>query len=125
MVRLLLAHGADVENATGSYDSPLLAAIHANHLSIVQSLPDAGADVDRTVNETPLSQAAFDGKVEVMEELLEKGVNVGEPKFGSTLLHMHAKDVRMQRFNCYLKTCPARQRQQTSVTMPWKSSQRR
>ncbi|KAL8917787.1 MAG: hypothetical protein Q9172_005689 [Xanthocarpia lactea] len=77
VVRLLLDHGADVENANESSDTPLLAAIRANHLSIVQALLDAGADVDHTVDETPLSQAAFEGKLEVMEELLEKGANIG------------------------------------------------
>lgn len=45
IVRLLLAHGADIERGGGQWDNPLQAACFSGHVSTVPILLDAGADL--------------------------------------------------------------------------------
>lgn len=45
-------------------------------MSVVRLLLDARADVNHAISETSLSQAAFEGKLEIMKELLKNEANI-------------------------------------------------
>ena len=84
VVKLLLDRGADMEKSNESSATPLIAAIRGNNLSAVLLLLDAGADVNHAVDVsrhavdvTPLSEAAEDCKIEIVEELLSAGATIG------------------------------------------------
>ena len=84
VVKLLLDRGADMEKCNESSATPLIAAIRGNNLSAVLLLLDAGADVNHAVDVshhavdvTPLSEAAEDCKIEIVEELLSAGATIG------------------------------------------------
>ena len=84
VVKFLLDHGADIEKSNGSSATPLIAAIRKKSLSAVLLLLDAGADVNHAVDlrhhavdVTPLSEAAEDCKIEIVEELLSAGATIG------------------------------------------------
>jgi len=79
VVRLLLNHGADIEETDESSGTPLMAAIRGNTLSVVCLLLNAGANVNHAVYSTPLSEAAEDCKLEIVEELLSAGAIIGGP----------------------------------------------
>ena len=95
VVQLLLEHGADIEKTNECSDSekknqlsyienespatPLIAAIRGNRHLAIRLLLDAGADVNHAVNITPLSEAAKECKLEVIEELLSAGAIFGDP----------------------------------------------
>ena len=79
VVQLLLDHGADIEKTNESSATPLMAAIRGNNLSTVRLLLDAGANVNHAVDVTPLSEAAEDCKLEIVEELLSAGAIIGGP----------------------------------------------
>jgi len=103
VVRLLLAYGANIEKTKNSSATPLMAAIKGNNLSIVRLLLDAHADVNHAVHyprrwqsdvrgdpwlstssratawDTPLSEAAQNGKMEIVENLLSAGAIIGGP----------------------------------------------
>ena len=73
VVRLLLDHGADIETTYNSSVTPLIAAIRGNNSLILQVLLDAGADVNHAADVTPLSEAAVNCDLEVIEDLLSAG----------------------------------------------------
>lgn len=98
VVRLLLAYGANIEKTVESSATPLMAAIQGNNLSIIRLLLHAHADVSHAVHsptrwytdglddsykstpsawDTPLSEAAENGKLEIVEELLSAGAIIG------------------------------------------------
>lgn len=87
--RLLLVHGADVEKTNESSVTPLMIAIHGENLSAIHLLLDAGANVNHAVNTsvnlnhanyvTPLSKAAENCKLEIVEILLSAGAIIGGP----------------------------------------------
>jgi ankyrin repeat protein len=103
VVRLLLAYGANIEKTNDSSATPLMAAIKGNNLSIVRLLLDAHADVNHAVHyprrwqsdvhgsswlstpsratawDTPLSEAAQNGKLEIVEDFLSAGAIIGGP----------------------------------------------
>ena len=79
MIRLLVDHGADIENTNESSATPLIAAVRANDLSVIILLLDAGADVHHAVDGTPLSEAAGKCELEIVEELLSAGAVIGGP----------------------------------------------
>src|SRR5207237_509312 len=78
MVRLLLAHGADV-NATDPYgDTALMTGAGRGSLAIVQLLLSHGADVNAKAVQTALMVAAEEnfGSAPVVELLLKHGADV-------------------------------------------------
>ena len=105
VTRLLLHHGANVENSNQSSATPLIVAIGENSLAVVKLLLDAGADAnhaislseaseyanseatkedtgatfDHLVDTTPLSEAAKYSNLEIIQELLSAGAIVGGP----------------------------------------------
>jgi ankyrin repeat protein len=86
VVRLLLDHGADIEKTHESSATPLIVAIRGNNQSIISLLLDAGANVNHAVDITPLSEAAEDRKLEIVEELLSAGAIIGGPLTKSNAL---------------------------------------
>lgn len=77
VIRLLLGNGADIEKINESPATPLIVAIRENNLAAVCLLLDAGADVNNAVDTTPLSEAAEDCKLEIVEALLSAGATIG------------------------------------------------
>ena len=92
-VRLLLAHGADVNRGrTESMESPLHHALAGGaDIEVIQALLDRGADVNaktipgvysynfygdtRTRGETPLHRAAAFGSIQIVQLLLQAGAD--------------------------------------------------
>lgn len=96
LAELLLAIGVDV-NVSGKNSSrsgrwygkdttPLNAACAKGHLSVVLLLLHAGADVNNSGYSTPLSEAAEDRKLEIVEELLSAGAIIGGPSTKKNVL---------------------------------------
>lgn len=79
VVQILLDHKADIEKTNESSSTPLFAAIRNNHLSVVRQLLCAGANVNYAVQSSPLSEAAEDCKLEILELLLSAGAIIGGP----------------------------------------------
>ncbi|XP_068625670.1 ankyrin repeat domain-containing protein 17 isoform X3 [Battus philenor] len=79
IVRLLIAHGADVNAVSGSGNTPLMYACAGGHEDCVRALLDNGANVeDHNENgHTPLMEvAASAGHVGVAKILLEHGAGI-------------------------------------------------
>lgn len=75
-VELLLDHGADI-NAEGHYRTPpIFAAVERNMTSMAQLLYDHGARIDTLATRTLLGQAVRVHDREIVQWLLEKGVDV-------------------------------------------------
>ncbi|CAH8672524.1 unnamed protein product [Schistosoma rodhaini] len=78
LVRLLLERGADKEHRDKKSHTPLHTAVCANQRSVVSLLLDYGADIEAQVDrtkDTALSIACSHGKLEIVEELLNRGAN--------------------------------------------------
>ncbi|KAK4474487.1 hypothetical protein MN116_001637 [Schistosoma mekongi] len=78
LVRLLLERGADKEHRDKKSHTPLHTAVCANQRPVVALLLDYGADVEAQVDrtkDTALSIACSHGKLEIVEELLNRGAN--------------------------------------------------
>jgi uncharacterized protein len=75
--RLLLARGADPEQANASGQTPLAGAAFKGGTDIARALLDAGAKVDGAGpdGKTPLMFAAMFDKLEMVELLLQRGAN--------------------------------------------------
>lgn len=78
-VQLLLDHEADIEKTNESAPTPLITTIRKNNLSIINLLLDAGADVNHAIDTSPLSEAAEDCKLEILQVLLSAGAIIGGP----------------------------------------------
>ncbi|XP_033224897.1 ankyrin repeat domain-containing protein 17-like isoform X3 [Belonocnema kinseyi] len=78
IVRLLIAHGADVNAQSTSGNTPLMYACAGGHEEVVRALLDAGANVeDHNENgHTPLMEAASAGHVPVAKILLDHGAGI-------------------------------------------------
>ena len=74
-VRLLLEHGAKVNQTDGEGDTPLLCAILNGRVDCVQALLEAGADttIANKKKVTPLMGAAINGNAACMRLLLSQG----------------------------------------------------
>jgi ankyrin repeat protein len=78
ILELLIAAGADVD-AGSSISTPLLDAIEREHTDIALQLIAAGADPNRTADfggNQPISLAAAQGSVELIQALIAAGANV-------------------------------------------------
>jgi len=107
VVRLLLDHEADIERTNESSATPLIAAIRGKNLSVIRLLLDAHADVNHAVNSTPLSEAATDGKLEIVEELLNAGAIIGGPLAKRNALAEACNNRQHMVVSCYSKRCLA------------------
>uniref|UniRef100_A0A0X3P756 K Homology domain-containing protein n=1 Tax=Schistocephalus solidus TaxID=70667 RepID=A0A0X3P756_SCHSO len=78
LARLLLERGADKEHRDKKSYTPLHTAVYANQRQIVSLLLDYGADIEAQVErtkDTALSIACSHGRLEIAEELLNRGAN--------------------------------------------------
>jgi ankyrin repeat protein len=74
-VRAFLAGGADVNEQTAGFASPLAAAAGGGHLEAVELLLEAGGAADLPgASVTPITSAAQHGRAAVVRRLLEAGV---------------------------------------------------
>lgn len=99
VVRLLLAHGADVNTVEPNRGrTPLLDAVACRHESVVRQLVGAGADVDIVdmLGDTPLNLAARQRSVSMARLLLEAGANPNEREWrcGQTPLSVASEEGR-------------------------------
>ena len=77
VVDALLEHGVDVDTPRADGATPLLWAVHWDHLDLVDTLLAAGADVDAADDHgvTPLERAAENGSLPIVERLLAAGAD--------------------------------------------------
>uniref|UniRef100_A0A5K3ETX1 ANK_REP_REGION domain-containing protein n=2 Tax=Mesocestoides corti TaxID=53468 RepID=A0A5K3ETX1_MESCO len=78
LARLLLDRGADKEHRDKKSHTPLHTAVYANQRQIVSLLLDYGADIEAQVErtkDTALSIACSHGRLEITEDLLNRGAN--------------------------------------------------
>lgn len=93
LVKLLLAHGADVGVASGEYRSALNLATVSGNVDIVKILIENGADIESTTIHGWISTdiAAALGHMDILNLLFEAGANLlGGQSHGATLLHRAA-----------------------------------
>jgi ankyrin repeat protein len=86
VVRLLLAHGLDINHLSEELNSPLImAALHGYH-EVVAFLISAGADVKikNQQGNTALLAAAFKGHAKVVRLLIEAGLDPNDPNADGT-----------------------------------------
>ncbi|XP_015273568.1 PREDICTED: ankyrin repeat and SOCS box protein 12 [Gekko japonicus] len=76
-LKVLLAHGAEVDSLDVKAQTPLFTAVSNGHLDCVRALLEAGADPGGSIhnNCTPLLTAARDGDADILQELLEHGAD--------------------------------------------------
>ncbi|NXT74380.1 ASB12 protein, partial [Zapornia atra] len=74
-VKVLLAHGAEVDSLDAKAQTPLFMAVSNSHLECVKVLLDAGASPAGSIynNSSPLLIAARDGDVDILQQLLDHG----------------------------------------------------
>ena len=72
----IIEHGADVNNFSNHYGTPLMCACQIKNLSIVKMLVEHDADIDQMINDkTALSVASRSGSFEIVQYLCEHGAN--------------------------------------------------
>ncbi len=91
-VESLLSGGAEVNQADGQGDWPLIMAAYLGHVAVLRSLLAAGADLtvlDPGMKATALHAAAYAGRAEACQLLIEHGVELDRqgPFNGYTALH--------------------------------------
>ncbi|NXM04606.1 ASB12 protein, partial [Tyrannus savana] len=74
-LRLLLAHGAEVDGLDVKAQTPLFVAVSNGHGECVEALLEAGASPAGSVynNCSPLLLAARDGRADILRQLLQRG----------------------------------------------------
>ncbi|XP_074056895.1 ankyrin repeat and SOCS box protein 12 [Macrotis lagotis] len=77
-LKVLLAHGAEVDSLDVKAQTPLFTAVSRGHLDCVRVLLEAGANPGGSIynNSSPLLTAARDGASEILKELLSHGAEV-------------------------------------------------
>ncbi|XP_027561283.1 ankyrin repeat and SOCS box protein 12 [Neopelma chrysocephalum] len=91
-LRVLLAHGAEVDGLDVKAQTPLFVAVSNGHRECVEALLDAGASPAGSIynNCSPLLLAARDGNVDILRQLLEHGA---EPNVQARLPQWAANSV--------------------------------
>lgn len=91
VVNALIERGADV-NAADQYGSAPIRCAVDNGVEVVRRLLDAGASPDAALSDgrTAAWFAAYEGKREILEEFLERGVPLEDDRGGSTFLSLAA-----------------------------------
>jgi len=94
IVRILLAHGADVNAPDRSGTPPLFYAALKNHRSVMELLLDSGANVNaRTDYSTPLIIAVRAHDAQAIDLLLKRGADPSiEPRYRPSALALTAED---------------------------------
>ncbi|KFP82802.1 Ankyrin repeat and SOCS box protein 12, partial [Acanthisitta chloris] len=77
-LKVLLAHGAEVDSLDVKAQTPLFVAVSKGHQECVKVLLDAGANPVGSIynNCSPLLIAARDGNVDILQQLLDHGAEV-------------------------------------------------
>ena len=91
-VAQLLASGANVNQADGSGDWPVIMAAYLGHTAVLELLLQAGADLgvlDPGMKATALHAAAYAGRTEAARLLINHGIAINKqgPYNGYTALH--------------------------------------
>lgn len=91
-VKDLIAQGANINEADGSGDYPLVMAAYKGYAEIVRLLLEAGADVtvvDPGMKATALHAAAYAGRTSAAKLLIEYHIDIDKqgPNNGYTALH--------------------------------------
>lgn len=79
ILELLIEHGADLNHVDHEGVSVFDVAVTYNNLAIIDRLLDGGFDVNKATRNsgfTPLMGAVCYGRSEIIEKLMEKGVNL-------------------------------------------------
>ena len=97
-VTSLITDGSDLNEATGDGMTAVHWAAQLGHVSILESLLDAGAEVNPTTrigSYTPLHLASSQANSEIVRTLLEGGADVSAATTNSlaTALHLAAQEV--------------------------------
>jgi len=92
--RLIVEHPEHVNARGGIHDTPMHAAVNAENVNMLLLLIDHGADMEglsRSRNDgTPLNRAAWDGRLEVGQCLLDRGANINARDGGRNTPLIHA-----------------------------------
>jgi hypothetical protein len=94
--RLIVEHPEHLNARGGTLGTPMHAAVLGEHVNILSSLIEHGADMECQAGwitgGTPLQDAAYEGRLEVGQCLLERGAVIdAQNKNGETALHYAAK----------------------------------
>eukprot|EP00729_Bicosta_minor_P000618 gene618-biopygen24779 len=98
VVKVLVAHNADVNQATTDTGStPMYVAAQQGHVEMVQALVASNADVNQattTDGATPVYIAAYNGHIDVLTALVASNANVNQVKTdtGSTPVYIAAQE---------------------------------
>lgn len=87
MAELLISAGADLDHRNVYGDTPIVFSANEGDLKTLKVLLDAGADINGGSGWTPLMQAAYLWRAEMVEFLLERGAdpNFHRPQYMSPL----------------------------------------
>lgn len=103
MVELLLKSGARVDLRNRQGDSALVLAALKGHLPVVERLVKAGATLDQK-GWTALHYASFEGRTDVVNYLVRRGVNIDAlAPNDSTALMLAARNGHMETVKALLK----------------------
>lgn len=92
MVKLLQAHGADINYTGGESDSPLYSALFAGSLDVARYLlDDEKTDVFWTASDGVNSLIAADRFPDILAELLKRGLDINSSGVLGTVLHSCAR----------------------------------
>lgn len=98
-IKLLLKHGADINQATLTGSTPLRVACFKGYEDIITFLLAKGADINSKIiyyKTTNLMVACFHKKMKVLKLLLEHGVRMNDQDYlGRTTLHLAAQMGRL------------------------------
>ena len=90
VARLLLDHGADVNTKNEHENTPLRSAYSAGpHVEVMRLLLDHGADVNVSCFRHVLTDASYNGRVDVVHLLLQHNVNVNRTRHGFYWTALH------------------------------------
>ncbi|HEX5108716.1 MAG TPA: ankyrin repeat domain-containing protein [Vicinamibacterales bacterium] len=94
--RLLIAAGADVDDALPDGASALIVAAHSGHGQVAALLLEAGADPNRdTVGYTALHAAVLRSDLALVEALLTRGANPNAPLTRGTPVRRNSQDFEL------------------------------
>ena len=106
VVKLLIKHGANVNNTTLTNSTPLRAACFDGHLEIVKHLVECGADIEiaNRHGHTCLMIACYKGQSKIVKYLIEKGADIGRKSLkGCYKIYLnHFHDITYIVSFCYL-----------------------
>ncbi|OWT47633.1 ankyrin repeat domain-containing protein [Bacillus sp. K2I17] len=98
IVKFLVQEGIDIDARGGTFDSSALnLAAGSDHLDIVKHLVNAGAELDVSLaKRNPLFGAIYGGHKNVVEFLVEKGIDISIRYTGENIKNMNAYDYAME-----------------------------